>query len=281
MRSTASLVIHVGTAHLRDAPMLELRFIEPSAQHVFLDASPQQLLEDRELSESILELRWSKATWLDCLTRVLLILRDESAALERPADSLDVAASQLAELLLSSHYTVIVWGEDELADELDGLIVQRLLELARQVSRTSRCSLLSLAQDPGRVTAKDCVLWLTNRTTPLRYVDSVWQKELVHHHRLEQWQAAFDWILCIRNLPSDRPLPELRFDLILDAHCNVDSAHAERTVPVQAVGLDAPGHLLRSDHGLAAFIAGSNAQPSSPFPAADELLAQLHKILNQ
>ncbi len=96
--------------------------------------------------------------------------------LERSAEAIDVAAGALAEMLLGSHYTVIVWSEDELADEMDSLIVRRLLELARQVSRTARCSLLALPQDAGRVTAKDAILWFyqPHRTSPVRMVENSW-----------------------------------------------------------------------------------------------------------
>lgn len=276
--STASLVIHVGQQHLHSAPMFELRFWNPEAQHVYLDTGPDDWLH---MQESSIHLHWSKEMWLDGLSRTLLVLRDESAALERRAEALDVAASALAEMLLSSHYTVILWSEDELSDELDGLLVRRLLELARQVSRTARCSLLALPQDAGRVTAKDAVLWLTNHTSPVRYVDNRWTKELLHHHSLQEWQQTFDWILCIRNLPSDRPLPELQFDLVLDAHCNLQSAntsHPARSaqLPVSAVGLDTAGHLLRADHGLAAIVHGVNEERSA-YSSAAELLEQLNQ----
>ena len=262
--STASLVIHLGQQHLRDAPMFELRYMNPAAQHVFLDSCPESLAADPRLQESVMQLQWPKATWLDRLTRLLLLLRDDSSALARRADSVDSQVGMLAEMLLGSHYTVLLWGEDELSDELDGLLVRRLLELARQVSRTVRCSLLCLPQDPGRVTAKDCILWLTNRTTPLRCADNRWTKELLNQHSLDEWQQAYDWIMCIRNLPSDRPLPELRFDVVLDSRCNPSSSSQDKRsilIPVQAVGLDVEGHLMRADHGLAAHLPAIDSSP--------------------
>ena len=275
-KSTAALVIHLGQQHLRDAPMLELRYTNPTAQHVFLNTCPESVLADPTLQDSLLQLHWSKDTWLDRLTRLLLLLRDDSAALARRADSDDSEVGMLAEMLLSSHYTVLLWSEDELSDELDGMLVRRLLELARQVSRTARCSLLCLSQDPGRVTAKDCVLWLTNRTTPVRFADGVWTKELLNQRSLEQWQQDFDWLLCVRNLPSDRPLPELRFDVVLDAHCNpalACSPSEKRAVqiPVQAIGLDGSGHLLRADHGLAAYLPALTSSSGNHSTAADLL----------
>ena len=271
--STASLVIHLGQQHLRDAPMLEMRYMNPTAEHVFLDSCSESLAADPQLQDSVVQLQWPKATWLDRLTRLLLLLRDDSAALARRADPVDSQVGMLAEMLLGSHYTVLLWGEDELSDELDGLLVRRLLELARQVSRTARCSLLCLSQDPGRVTAKDCILWLTNRTTPVRLADERWTKELLNQLSLDEWQKAFDWILCVRNLPSDRPLPELRFDVVLDSQCNLSSSPQDKRsiyIPVRAVGLDVDGQLLRADHGLAAHLPAIDS-PSSVSVAADLL----------
>lgn len=289
--STASLVIHLGHQHLRDAPMFALRFAHPNAQHLFLDRRPEADAVEQDAQDDWLELQWTKEMWLEGLTRTLLVLRDESVALNRPANTIDVAAGMLAELLLTSHYSVIVWSEDELADELDSLIVRRLLELARLVNQTARCSLLCLTQDPGRTTAKDAVLWLTNHTTPVRYADNCWTKENLVPHSLEEWQNTFDWILCIRNLPSDRPLPELKFNLILDAHCNhthaPSSASANKLsdcdrscLLVSAVGLDTSGHLMRSDHGLAAMIDQVDSGPSA-FPHAANVLSQFaDQLLN-
>lgn len=279
--STASLVIHLGQQHLRDAPMFELRYINPAAQHVFLDSCPESLVGELQSQDSVTELQWPPATWLDRLTRLLLLMRDDSAALARRADFVDSQVGMLAEMLLGSHYTVLLWSEDELSDELDGLLVQRLLELARQVSRTARCSLLCLPQDPGRVTAKDCILWLTNRTTPVRFAGDRWTKELLNQHSLDEWQQAFDWILCVRNLPSDRPLPELRFDVVFDAQCNITSSPEDKPsiqIPVRAVGLDDDGHLLRADHGLAAHLPGINSTSVGISTAAD-LLKRMRDLI--
>lgn len=286
--STATLIVHVGSSHLQAAPMLALRYLNPDAQHVFLDRAPTNLLSDANSPEGtppgLIQLGWSKGQWLDGLSRALLMMRDDSAALSRPADPLDADASLLAEMLLSHTYSVWLWDEDELSDELDRLIVQRILEAARQVSLTSRSSALSLALDPGRVTAKDCVLWLTNRTTPLRITDTGWAKDHLPYRSLQDWRQAFDWILCVRNLPSDRPLPELPFNAVIDAHCNGSSprdpsnpqATGEKTrMLVQAVGIDTNGHLLRGDHGLAAFVHGVDVRSTNPYPHAADLLLDL------
>ncbi len=282
--STAALVIHVGKQHLRASPMLELRFANPQAQHLFLDDCPDSWNSDEQLRDATLQLNWSKDQWLDGLSRTLLVLSDQSTALEREADQIDRDAGLLAEMLLGSHYTVILWSEDELADELDMLCVRRLLELSRYVSRTNRCSLLALSQDPGRVTAKDTVLWLTNHTGPMRYSGQGWIKEWLPHESLQQWQQAFDWIMAIRTLPSDRPLPELTFDLVIDAHCNQhvhewNGSVEQRTrwLPVAAVGVDAVGDLLRADHGLAARIDCVSPEASAHVVAAT-LLDQLTEL---
>ncbi len=202
VHSTATLVIHVGASHYHEAPMLALRFTNPTAQHLFLDRAPPALLEDAEIADQTVQLQWSKQQWLDGLSRVLLLLRDDSAALARTANALDADAGLLAEMLLSERYSVWLWHEDELSDELDRLIVERILEITRQVSQFTRSSALSLALDPGRVTAKDCVLWLTNHTSPMRVSADGWIKVPELYRSLQEWQQGFDWIVCLRTYPA-------------------------------------------------------------------------------
>lgn len=289
--STASLIIHLGQQHLRDAPLFEKRFASPSAQHLFLDSRPESWMNGSEWEAASMQLNWTRERWLDGLTRTLLVLRDESAATARPAEPMDIEAGMLAEMLLNNHYSVIVWSEDELSDQMDELIVRRLLELARLINRTARCSLLCCHQDPGRVTAKEAVLWLTNRTSTIQFTDGSWKKASPQHRSLQQWQDSFDWIMCIRNLPTDRQLPELNFNLVLDAHCNqaaypsnLMANHSDgispgdqesgKTIPVRAVGLDTSGHLLRTDHGLAA-MAERIILSESHYPHAAQVMTLL------
>ncbi|MCC6507898.1 MAG: hypothetical protein IT423_02240 [Pirellulaceae bacterium] len=293
LHQSATLIVHVGDQHLRDMPMLTPRFLATSStsasslgpvNHLFLDRCPASWLSSPAMVTDQLE--WTPDQWLDRLTRTLLALRDDSAAMHRPADRTDFAdesAAQLAEYLLASRYTVIIWHEEQFSDQRDRLVLERLWELSQQISLTTRCTLLPLASDPGRTTAKDALLWLTNRTGPIRFCNGQWQNADVDSGAsLEEWQQAHDWILGVRSLPSDRQLPDLQFDLLLDAWCNVSTgsstARDQAPLPVAALGLDRSGFVMRNDHGLVVHARAATA-PAAPMHTAAQAMDELKRCL--
>jgi hypothetical protein len=228
-------------------------------------------------------LEWPRDQWLDNLTRLLLALSGGPTLPTQPAAPVDLAAMQLAELLAASRYAVFVWAEDEFAAEGDRLLVERLHEIAARLTATTRCSLLPLGVDPGRTTAKETLLWLTNHATTARFQSGRWCKPQVGSHvGLDDWHGEHDWILGLRTLPSDRPLPDLPFDLVLDAACNqrmhslgqTPSPGAADVIGVAAVGLECPGHVTRVDHAFGAYLPALLAA-NSDRPSASQVIAQL------
>ncbi len=240
LHQRADTVLHVGDLHLRELPMLQKRFLRDDMRQLFIEPD------------------------LDSLTDVLLGKNTEiCAALE------------------SSAYSVILWAEDLLSDEMDQLIVIRLEELTRKISQTSRCCLLPLPIDAGRITAHETALWLTNIAGTSVYHEGRWQTAMVKDYtELEQWRHNFDWIVCIRTLPSDRPLPQLSFDWIIDAKCNLRSnmryfspSDKQRVTPVAAVGIETQGHLARIDQAFVAHVpACKSAQRSSAISCLRSLM---------
>ena len=313
----ADVIVHLGQRHLHELPRLASRFLHGNAytglgnapRHIFigeLDQSSwlstselgggigQRRAQAEELdgqSNEPLMLEWPREAWLDQLTRVLMVARGAGLAWEKSTEMSDRSAAHLAELLAGCRYAVFMWEEDEFADELDRLLVERLFEIAEHFSRTTRCSLLPLSTDPGRVTAKETLLWLTNVAGTADCVAGIWSRPIMKFEKsLRQWQAEHDWILCVRNLPSDRPLPHLNFHFTIDAACNQHmsltqprSAAEEvehRTALVAAVGLDASGYLFRLDHAFGAHL-DALSTPASAQPAltAEEVLREFAKHL--
>ena len=270
----ADLIVHVGHRHLQELPRLAPRFLQAatavdalnSRRHVLIGDQPldawSAVVDDAVAAEPLV-LRWPRHQWLDSFTRVLVAARGDAPSNHSPSDPIAEAAEELAELLAASRYAVIIWDEDEFADQLDRLLVERLFSIAQHFSRTTRCSLLPLGNDAGRTTSQETLLWLTNIAATARCLDGKWTRSHIPSEAtLDVWQAEHDWILCLRNLPSDRPLPDLQFDMVIDAACNAlptskqvtsQSRHAE-VVYVAAVGLESPGHLTRLDHAFAAHL---------------------------
>jgi formylmethanofuran dehydrogenase subunit B len=295
----ADLIVHIGHRHLTELPRLAPRFLRGRAEASPGDARRHVLVGDAPLeawtgplelspSDRPLVLRWPRAVWLDGLTRVLMAARGDSAPSNRPSDAADAPATELAELLAASRYAVFLWDEDEFADQLDRLMVERLLEIADVISRTTRCSLLPLGADPGRTTSKETLLWLTNVAGTARYVDGAWTGSRTGASAaLADWQNEHDWILCLRNLPSDRPLPDLAFDLVLDASCNRSAAptqssgerDGDRRMPVAGVGWDWPGHLIRIDHAFGAYVHSVTPEASKRQFSAEFTLREVARNL--
>ncbi len=87
------------------------------------------------------------------------------------------------------------------------------------------------------------------------------------NYSIEQWNAAFDTIIVVSNLPSDRPTPNLRSQLRLVTHAPRDTVERQ----VSAVGLEASGHLFRCDKGLVQFLSAAACE----LPHAAEVLDQI------
>lgn len=320
----ADLVIHLGHRHLQELPRLGLRFLHDNAhtgpgsgpRHVLIGddvrtalintASGSRSYEEKrsldggshtgqpvaqcKADREPLVLAWPRDQWLDQLTRLLMVARGASVVRSNSEPSSDSSAADLAEQLAASRYAVFMWDEDEFADELDRLLIERLFEIAQHYSRVTRCSLLPLSSDPGRVTAKETVLWLTNVAGTARFTDGQWRRPTMGLAKsLHQWQREHDWILCVRNLPSDRPLPNLRFDFTIDALCNQRAGNirsgssspavgeAKQIAQVAAVGLETAGHLFRLDHAYGVRLAP--VSPSDTVLTAERILRELARTL--
>jgi len=286
----ADTIVHVGDSHLHDMPRLFSRFLTSADQpdhsnrkHWFVGRSSSELVSSDTSAPStneVVELSWPRDQWLDLFTQLLCMLREPQASLRLPKSRCNEAQLvSFADQLTSSEYVVFVWPEDEFSDELDRLVVQRLLELSQLLSQSRRCSLLPLSSDAGRITSREALLWLTNVTPSARYVAGQWVKpQLGNPHTLSDWEDQFDWIMCVRTLPSDRPLPDLRCDWTLDAACNCSRGQLAFTpsndcLPVATLGVDGSGHLMRLDHGFVAHIPA--ALSPSLWPTAGEVLTEL------
>lgn len=297
----ADVIVHVGHQHLREMPLLASRFLKAGGtgqsptgrRHVFIDdnvdaagkLASECSAEDAIGSGSWL-LDWPRSQWLERFTQLLIAMRGDVAmahAATGGQEWSDAGLTQLAELLSGSRYAVFIWAEDQFADEADRMLVERLLEVAAKLSEATRCSLLPLGIDPGRTTAKETLLWLSNYSTTACFADGRWRKpHLGENVGLDDWHREHDWILGLRTLPSDRPLPELRFDLVIDAACN-QSMHATghssdrsaaEVVGVAAVGLDCSGHVTRVDHAFGAYVAELAESPVGR-PTAAQVLGEL------
>jgi hypothetical protein len=300
----AEFLLHVGTSHLRELPLLASRFFQPLQQHAVLGP-------DAPASVPVAQhFPFPRDSWLELLTLTLLQLRaepntsepntsepntsepntsepktSEPKTSEPEESSLMAAARDLAAVLRDSSYSVVLWGEDELSTAHDQLLVRRLLEITRCLSETTRASLLMLESDPGKNTAQDVVLWLTNCAATVRFHHGGWQAvEATDHFTLDDWRREYDWIVCVRALPSVQALPAIDFDWIIDTcHSSQPSGEAQRArrVAAAAVGLEVGGHVTRGDHGQVCYLPPLPNRRYSQLPTASQWLERLQALRQQ
>lgn len=269
----SELVITIGDGLRSESPLVAERFFHSqtqSNQPYWLHIS--QHAEDHDLAFATNSpaispnevIRWPRDQWFDRLSQLALILQQPE--LSANASS---SISQLSARLLAAKQSIWMWDVDDMHFQSDELTVRRMLSIARTLSDKTRCALLPLDLNIGRVTAEETLLWLTGCPTTATWSGESWYRSpRFADYSLEQWSAAFSSIILVSNLASDRSLPNLPADITIQTS-PVSQAHE---VQVAAVGRDCSGHLFRGDRGVVLF---AEATSKSELPTAAQLLMQL------
>lgn len=287
----ADVIVTVGNGILTEAPLFASRIAQPAlrrpnttaadkaARWIHLGSAVQGAIADSPRPS--LQLTWQRAEWYAKLTGLLLHVRDE-----RIAPALDVESRMLLDHLRSARYAVWVWDADEFCSDIDELIIRRLLGVARELSKTARCSLLALDSRVGRVTAEESLLWLTGRSTTAMYDGTFWTTPShMATYSLEDWRRDFDCILLLRTLPSVQSLPSLAAShWLVPSGQMIGSGLPEgrNATHVASVGCECSGHVIRGDRGTSLCChsprVGDPQLPTS-LPTAEAILNTVHDML--
>jgi formylmethanofuran dehydrogenase subunit B len=157
----------------------------------------------------------------------------------------------LADAMRSARYCVIVWEPARLP--LHGALVgETLLRLLMNLNRKTRAGAFTLGGNDGAQTANGAMSWLSG--LPLR---SRVGPQGVDHDPLQYASArlldecAVDLLLWVASFTPDLPPPQTALPRIVLGHPALAAACAQPGtifIPVATPGINADGHLLRSDN---------------------------------
>ena len=163
----------------------------------------------------------------------------------------DGALAALADAMRSARYCVLVWEPARLPPH-GALVGETLLRLLMNLNRKTRAGAFTLGGNDGAQTANGAMSWLSG--LPLR---SRVGPQGVDHDPLQYASArlleerAVDLLLWVASFTPGLPPPQTTLPRIVLGHPALAKACAQRGtvfIPVATPGINADGHLLRSDN---------------------------------
>ena len=249
LRSRADLVVFVGTTGVARFPELFRRIglgeaASPCRDVVFLgvEAPPQM-----PASLSMQELPGSGDLFTDVQQLSALVARQQ-------AHDANPALAALAQQLHEARYAVLVWEAATLPAE-GALIVEALNRIVGTLNRSTRAATFGLGGSDGAFSVNQTFTWLSG--LPLR--TRVSARGLVHEPRLFDAQrliedGAVDGLLWVSSFDPQRVPPATVLPRIVlgppamaSLLQEADASRGSVFIPVATPGLNAAGHLFRTD----------------------------------
>ncbi len=278
----ADLIVTLGTSILSEAPLLRARFLAPAIDN--RQAEWCHIGDDPSCTSGATAfVHWPRSQWYKQLTELLLSLQQSPGEdRQEPGLKREQAGRALLDKLRRAKSIVWLWDAEEFCDSIDELCIRRLLGIARQLSLHTRCSLLRLDAQVGRITGEETLLWLTGFAPTASFNGQSWRcPQHLERTRLEDWQRDFDSILLIRTVPTPTPLPRLLATHYLLQHYEAKPVGTtiNSVTPVGCVGVDRPGHLWRGDRATVMLCGATTRQTDSTLLAADNVLLRTRQLL--
>ncbi|WEN42968.1 Formyltransferase/hydrolase complex Fhc subunit B [Thauera sp. GDN1] len=163
----------------------------------------------------------------------------------------DGVLAALAEAMRAARYCVIVWEPARLPPH-GALVGEALLRLLMNLNRKTRAGAFTLGGNDGAQTANGAMSWLSG--LPLR---SRVGPQGVGHDPLQYASArlleerAVDLLLWVASFTPGLPPPQTALPRIVLGHPGLTAGCAQAGsvfIPVATPGINADGHLLRSDN---------------------------------
>lgn len=156
----------------------------------------------------------------------------------------------------AARYGVAVWAAADLEFAHAELALQALSRLLRSLNAQQRFAGLPLAGSNGDLTANAVHTWQCGASFPASHANG--QVDFDPHRyaaRRVLARGEADCLLWISSLSDDAPAPEFAGPIIVlgraDLHCQPEP---DVFVPVATAGIDADGHLLRTDKVVSLYL---------------------------
>ncbi len=258
VRNRADLIVLVGSQPLRRFPRLLERVLLPP-QALFSPPAARGLVllgpwDSEPIPEALLAASPEPIpVQLSHLAGVFGILRGLLAGRPARRDAIPgvpgESLERLAQRLRAARYAVFVWSAAELDFPHAELTVQAVVELVRDLNRTSRAAALPLAGTLADLTANQVCTWQSGyplRSGP-RHGRLDYQPMLYRHQGVLERDEC-DLLLWIQSLPTPATLPAAGCPTLVLGHPGIPlDPTPEVYLPVGLPGIDHPGHWYRSD----------------------------------
>ena len=258
VRNRADLVLVVGTQCFERFPRLVERVLFPP-EALFSPPADRALVligpwdqgnlpaDVRALNPTVIPVALSELAGLAGLLRGLIAGRPVRTQALRGIH--DGVLESLAGRLREARYSVVTWTAAELDFPHAELTVQALVELVRDLNRTTRSAALPLAGTLGDVTVNQVCTWQTGY--PLRTGLSQGQprhEPLLYRYSDLLARGETDLLLWVSALSREALPPASEVPTILLSQARIEQAPPpEVQIPVGVPGIDHPGHWYRSD----------------------------------
>jgi formylmethanofuran dehydrogenase subunit B len=258
VRNRADLIVLVGNQAIERFPRLIERVLHPE-ESLFTEANEPKVVllgpwEHDNLAQGLAELNPTLITTaIKSLPDVIGVLRGLIAGKPVDPDRLDNAVSDslkaLAKQLKDAKYSVISWSAAEFAMPHAELVVQGLVELAKDLNEKTRSAALPLAGTQADITSNQVCTWQLGY--PLRTRLQRGYPE--HDPLLYRWQDVIargesDLLLWVSSLsPQARPPAAETPTIVLGHPGMVMEKQPAIFIPVGVPGIDHQGHWYRSD----------------------------------
>lgn len=244
----AKLVIAIGQSWKTNLPRLQERFFgsrEDLAWWRILPNDCDAAEVPSEATQRTRNLFWPRHEWYSRFSQLVQQIEQSQS---QHCDS-------LAQAVLGSDNTTILWETSEFSAHEDEFIVFQLYQLARIRSRSARCSLLPLDRDSGATTASSTLLWLTGCSeTAIPSDNGSWQSpERYQFFKTEDWNREFDFIVQLGTTARHSEQSHLRAVLKVLQSGDSESTQECDSLSIGTAGVDHPALLMRGDHGLCSF----------------------------
>ncbi len=287
VRARADLVVCVGTPAVArypeffhrigldrpDSPCRELVFLDASPPDAGAAASPQRLHEQLVQRTVV-----GSGDLFDDLSQLAALVAGQRLPASHPA------LVDLAGRLLAARYAVLVW-EGGVLPAQGGLWVELLTRLVMRLNLGTRAASLALGGNDGANSVNQAFTWMTG--LPLRTragVDGLEHEPLRFGTARLLGDAAVDGLLWISSFDPARlppppqagiaPLPRIVLGPpAMRAACRDDPLARDCVfIPVATPGLNAGGHLLRTDGIVIVPLVAARADG---LPGVDAVLARI------
>ena len=266
-RQRAEMVVLVGGDPTRAFPRLMERLLAP--QPVFADAAARRVVlleapapEGLPAGTHVDQIDLGGRDLFDAVALLRAALRglphDEAAGLD-----------ELARRMAECRYGVVVWAAGQLPESGADLLVEQLHQLVIDLNQRTRWAALPLAGNDGDLTANAVAAWQTGFALPIEFAGGE-----VHYDPFPDY-ADTDLLIWLGTLPGvgAAELPGARADVerIVIGAPPLGAGLAGRHVfiPAATPGIDASGHLVRTDGVITLYAPGVLR---SPLPSASAVI---------